>query len=243
MEGIKENIRHITGRIEAACKKAGRNPQEVQLLLATKTVEPERILQAFACGCTLIGENKVQELRDKHEALAAVPHTAHFIGHLQSNKIKEVIQYADCIQSIDSLELAEKVEHRLAHEDRTMDILIQVNTSSEESKFGCAPEEAEQLVKAVSLFPHIKIKGLMTIGLFSAEEAKVRECFRCLKNLQQRITAAAIPNVSAGILSMGMSGDLEIAIEEGATLLRVGTAVFGERHYPDSHYWNEKQPQ
>lgn len=237
---IKENIRHIMERIEAACKKAGRNPKEVQLLLATKTVEPERILQAFNCGCTLIGENKVQELRDKHEALAAVPHTAHFIGHLQSNKIKEVVQYADCIQSIDSIELAEKLEQRLAYENRFMDILIQVNTSSEESKFGCAPEETESLIKAVSLLPHISIKGLMTIGLFSAEEEKVRECFRCLKQLQTRINQAAIPNVSAHILSMGMSGDLEIAIEEGATLLRVGTAVFGERQYPDSHYWHEK---
>ena len=237
---IKENIAHITARIEAACKKAGRNPSEVQVLLATKTVEPERILQAFTCGYTLIGENKVQELRDKYEALAAVPHTAHFIGHLQSNKIKDVIQYSQCIQSIDYLDTAQKLEQRLAKENRTIDILIQVNTSSEESKFGCMPEETEGLIKAITALPHLNIKGLMTIGLFSAEEDKIRECFRCLKQLQRRIAEAALPHVSVDILSMGMSGDLEIAIEEGSTMLRIGTAVFGERYYADSHYWNEK---
>lgn len=233
---IRDNIRRITERINAACKKAGRNPQEVQLLLATKTVEPERILQAFACGCTLIGENKVQELRDKYEALSAVPHTAHFIGHLQSNKIKEVIRYAQCIQSVDNLDTAQRLEQRLAQENRTIDVLIQVNTSSEESKFGCMPEDVGGLVRAVAGLPHIAIKGFMTIGLFSAEEGKIRECFRCLKRVQKSIVEAALPNVSTDVLSMGMSGDLEIAIEEGSTMLRIGTAVFGERHYPARDY-------
>ena len=237
---IQENIRHIMKRIQTACKKAGRDPKEVQLLLATKTVEPERILQAFSCGCTLIGENKIQELRDKYEALSAVPHTTHFIGHLQSNKIKEVIQYAQCIQSIDNIDTAQKLEQRLAQEDRKLDILVQVNTSAEESKFGCAPEEAERLVKAIAALPHITIRGFMTIGLFSGEEEKVRACFRRLKQVQKRVAAMGLPNVSTDILSMGMSGDLEIAIEEGSTMLRIGTAVFGERQYPDSRYWNEK---
>lgn len=239
---IQDNIQRITARIAAACKKAGRNPQEVQLLLATKTVEPDRILQAFAAGCTLIGENKVQELRDKYEALAAVSHTAHFIGHLQSNKIKDVVQYVQCIQSIDNLAIAQKLEQRLAQEEKSIEALIQVNTSAEESKFGCKPEETEALVRAVSAFPHIAVRGFMTIGVFSAEEDKIRACFRCLKQIQTRIAAAAIPNVSTAILSMGMSSDLEIAIEEGSTMLRIGTAVFGERHYPDSCYWNEKAP-
>ena len=239
---IQENIRHIMKRIQTACKKAGRDPKEVQLLLATKTVEPERILQAFSCGCTLIGENKIQELRDKYEALSVVPHTAHFIGHLQSNKIKEVVQYAQCIQSIDNLDTAQKLEQRLAQEGRNLDILVQVNTSAEESKFGCTPEEAEALVKAIATLPHITIRGFMTIGLFSGEEDKVRSCFRCLKQVQQRIAAMGLPNVSPDILSMGMSGDLEIAIEEGSTMLRIGTAVFGERHYPDTYYWNEQSP-
>ena len=239
---IQKNILHIKERIKAACKRAGRNPKEVQLLLATKTVEPERILQAFACGCTLIGENKVQELRDKYEALSAVPHTAHFIGHLQSNKIKEVIQYAQCIQSIDNLDTAQKLEQRLAQEGRNLDILVQVNTSAEGSKFGCAPGEAETLVKAIATLPHVTIRGFMTIGLFSGEEDKVRACFRCLKQVQKRVAALALPNISTDILSMGMSGDLEIAIEEGSTMLRIGTAVFGERQYPDTYYWNEQNP-
>ena len=240
MELIQETILHIMERIKAACKKAGRDPKEVQLLLATKTVEPERILQAFSCGCTLIGENKIQELRDKYEALSVVPHTAHFIGHLQSNKIKEVVQYAQCIQSIDNLDTAQKLEQRLAQEGRNLDVLVQVNTSAEKSKFGCVPEDADLLVKAIAALPHITIRGFMTIGLFSGEEEKVRACFRRLKQVQKRVAALALPNVSTDILSMGMSGDLEIAIEEGSTMLRVGTAVFGERHYPDSYYWNDK---
>lgn len=234
-DSIQENIRHITGRIEAACKKAGRNPHEVQLLLATKTVEPERILKAFSYGCTLIGENKVQELRDKYEALSAVPHTAHFIGHLQSNKIKEVIRYAQCIQSIDNIDTARKLEQRLAQEGRRIDILLQVNTSAEASKFGCAPEDTENLAKAVAGLSHVTIRGFMTIGVFSGEEDKIRACFRCLKQVQKRVAAMALPNVSTDILSMGMSGDLEIAIEEGSTMLRIGTAVFGERRYLDTH--------
>ena len=237
---IQENIRHIMKRIQTACKKAGRDPKEVQLLLATKTVEPERILQAFSCGCTLIGENKIQELRDKYEALSVVPHTTHFIGHLQSNKIKEVVQYAQCIQSIDNLDTAQKLEQRLAQEGRNLDVLVQVNTSAEKSKFGCVPEDADLLVKAIAALPHITIRGFMTIGLFSGEEEKVRACFRRLKQVQKRVAAMGLPNVSTDILSMGMSGDLEIAIEEGSTMLRVGTAVFGERHYPDSYYWNDK---
>jgi len=237
---IQENIRHIMKRIQTACKKAGRDPKEVQLLLATKTVEPERILQAFSCGCTLIGENKIQELRDKYEALSVVPHTAHFIGHLQSNKIKEVVQYAQCIQSIDNLDTAQKLEQRLAQEGRNLDVLVQVNTSAEKSKFGCVPEDADLLVKAIAALPHITIRGFMTIGLFSGEEEKVRACFRRLKQVQKHVAAMGLPNVSTDILSMGMSGDLEIAIEEGSTMLRVGTAVFGERHYPDSYYWNDK---
>lgn len=236
---IQTNISIIIKRIAAACKKAGRNPQEVQLLLATKTVDPARILTAFSCGCTLIGENKVQELCDKYEALAGMPHTTHFIGHLQSNKIKEVIQYAQCIQSIDNLDTAQKLEKRLAQEERTIDILVQINTSAEKSKFGCQPSDAENLVKAIANLPHITIRGLMTIGLFSAEDDKVRSCFRCLKQVQNRIETMALTNVSMDILSMGMSGDLEIAIEEGSTMIRIGTAIFGERKYPDTYYWNE----
>lgn len=239
-EDILHNLNIINTRIQNACKKAGRNPDEVKLLLATKTVSPERITIALENGHTLIAENKVQELKEKYELLKMTPHTNHFIGHLQTNKIKDILRYdVACLQSVDRLELAEKLHQRLSAENRTLEILIQVNTSNEESKFGVDPNEAIELTRKVAGFPTLKVKGLMTIGLFSAETEKVRSCFKILKNLQQEIILENIPNVEMHELSMGMSGDLETAIEEGATIVRVGTAVFGERIYPDSYYWNE----
>jgi len=235
-EEISENIKRIRQRIDLACKNCGRSPREVKLLLATKTVPAEKIKMALDAGESLIGENKVQELKEKAAALQAVPHQAHFIGNLQSNKIKEVIHYAACIQSIDRLAIAEKLQQRLALEDKTMDIFIQVNTSYEPSKFGVDPEQAVKFAQKVSELDRLKIKGLMTIGLFSAETEKVRQCFRLLKNVQHNLLNSNIP---AYALSMGMSSDLETAIEEGATIVRVGTAIFGNRPYPDSYYWNE----
>lgn len=238
---IAENIMVIEKRIEAACRKCGRKPEEVKLLMATKTVEPERILEAFKSGNVLIGENKVQELTEKYEALSAVKHESHFIGHLQSNKIKNVIRCVQCIQSVDRFELAEKIEKHLAAEGKKIDILIQVNTSAEESKFGCAPEEAACLAEKAASLPHLSVKGLMTIGLFSSDADKVRACFKVLQKTREEIERKKIPGISMEIMSMGMSGDLEIAIEEGSTMIRVGTAIFGERIYPDSFYWNENK--
>ncbi|HMM80872.1 MAG TPA: YggS family pyridoxal phosphate-dependent enzyme [Pyrinomonadaceae bacterium] len=240
MNTIVSNINHIKKRIEAACKASGRDPGEVKLLLATKTVSAERIKIAFSAGVTLIAENKVQELKEKFDALKGSPHTKHFIGHLQTNKIKDLLKCeVACIESLDRLDLAEKLQQRLEFEDKTIEALIQVNTSFETSKFGVNPENAVELVEQVSQFDRIKIKGLMTIGLFSDEIERVRKCFRLLKEIQQRIIALEIPNVEMNELSMGMSGDLEAAIEEGATIVRVGTAIFGERIYSDSYYWNE----
>ena len=239
---IAENIAVIQGRIENACKASGRDPGEVKLLLATKTVSAERIKIAFGAGVTLIAENKVQELKEKFDALKGSPHTKHFIGHLQTNKIKDLLKCeVACIESLDRLDLAEKLQQRLEFEDKTIEALIQVNTSFEESKFGVSPEDAVELVKQVSQFDRIKIKGLMTIGLFSDEIERVRKCFRLLKEIQRQIIALEIPNVEMNELSMGMSGDLEAAIEDGATIVRVGTAIFGERIYSDSYYWNENK--
>ncbi|EFW36877.1 YggS family pyridoxal phosphate-dependent enzyme [Treponema phagedenis] len=231
MNVIQQNIEEVKRRIAEACARAGRDPSEVKLLMATKTIAPDWILQAFECGELLIGENKVQELAEKYEALSAVPHRAHFIGHLQTNKIKDVIQYADCIESVDRFDLAEKLARRLRFEGKTIDVLIQVNTSAEETKSGCAPEEALSLIKQVSAFPDLRIKGLMTIGLFSSDTEKVRACYRLLKNIQEDCIKLALPNVEMAVLSMGMSGDFEIAIEEGSTEVRVGTSIFGERVY------------
>lgn len=239
-EDILHNLKIIQERITNACKKAGRNPDEVKLLLATKTVSAERIKIALENGQTLIAENKVQELKEKYEDLKDTPHDNHFIGHLQTNKIKDILKYnVTCIQSVDRLDLAEKLHQRLLTENRTIEILIQVNTSDEESKFGVDPDEAIELTRKTSGLSTLKIKGLMTIGLFSAETEEVRKCFKILRNLQQEIIHENIPNVEMNELSMGMSGDLETAIEEGATIVRVGTAVFGARIYPDSYYWNE----
>lgn len=242
-EEILDHIEAIKKRIETACTASGRNTNEVKLLLATKTVPAERIKIALQAGQTLIAENKVQELKEKYEPLKEIPHTNHFIGHLQSNKIKDLLKYeVSCIQSLDRLDLAEKLHQRLLCENKTIDVLIQVNTSNEESKFGVSPDNAIALVKQVAQFETLKIKGLMTIGLFSAETEKVRRCFQLLKNIQQQIIALNIPNVEMQELSMGMSGDMETAIEEGATIIRVGTAIFGQRIYPDSYYWNENHP-
>lgn len=240
-ENITHNLNVILKRIENACINAGRNPKEVKLLMATKTVSADRIKIALQTGQTLIAENKVQEVKEKYEDLKNIPHTSHFIGHLQTNKIKDILKYGvQCVQSVDRLDLAEKLHQKLLAEEREMDILIQVNTSNEESKFGVSPENTLDLVKEISTLSTLKIKGLMTIGLFSSDEERVRTCFQLLKSLQQKITDLNLPNVEMKELSMGMSGDLEIAIQEGATIVRVGTAIFGERIYPDSYYWNEQ---
>lgn len=240
-EDILHNLEIINTRIKNACEKAGRKPDEVKLLLATKTVSADRIKVAIENGQALIAENKVQELKEKYEELKSIPHINHFIGHLQTNKIKDILKYdVTCVQSLDRLDLAEKLHQRLLAENKTIEVFIQVNTSNEESKFGIDPKNAIELTKRVAEFSTLKIKGLMTIGLFSAETEKVRECFKILKNIQQEIILENIPNIEMKELSMGMSGDMETAIEEGSTIVRVGTAVFGARIYPDSYYWNEK---
>ena len=242
MNHIIDNIAQIRTRIKEAALGVDRNPEEIKLLLATKTVSAENIKIALEAGETLIGENKAQELKSKYNDLLEVFHQKHFIGHLQTNKIKELLRYdVNCIQSIDRLDLTEKLQNRLEFEEKEMDVFIQVNTSNEKSKFGIEPDRAIELTKQVAEFPNIHIKGLMTIGLFSAEEEKVRVCFKMLKDIQQQIAALNLPGVAMDELSMGMSHDLEFAIEEGSTMVRVGTAIFGKRIYADSYYWNENK--
>ncbi|TYB79259.1 YggS family pyridoxal phosphate-dependent enzyme [Bizionia myxarmorum] len=234
---IPKNLQSILNRIEIACENAGRSRKEVRLLLATKTVSAENIKMALAAGETLIGENKIQEIKEKYEDLKSVRHEQHFIGHLQTNKVKELLRYdVACIQSLDRLRLAKKLQNRLEYENKTIDAYLQFNTSYEESKFGMNPENAVNFALDVQQFNRINIKGLMTIGLFSAEDEKVRKCFKLLKNIQTQLLDKGI---SAHELSMGMSSDLEVAIQEGATIVRVGTAIFGKREHPDSYYWNE----
>lgn len=238
---IAANLNIIYRRMAMACQRAGRHVDEVRLLLATKTVSAENIRIALETGTTLLGENKVQELKQKFEALKDIPHQTHFIGHLQTNKIKDVLHYADCIQSVDRPELIEKLDQRLQAEGRAIDIFIQVNTSGEESKFGVSPEKAVALASLASRYGTLRVKGLMTIGLFSKDEIGVRRCYQKLREVQKGLFGLSVANITPGELSMGMSGDLEIAIEEGATMIRVGTAIFGQRIYADSYYWNEEK--
>ena len=238
MSFIIENIANIKYRIRVAAEFSNRNPAEIKLLLATKTVSAQNIITAIETGETLIGENKIQELKDKYEELKNTPHQTHFIGHLQTNKVKEVTKYADCIQSVDRLDLAEKLQSRLEFEDKTIDVFIQVNTSYEASKFGVSPENTLTFAQQVKQLDRLNIKGLMTIGLFSEETEKVRKCFQLLKNIQIQMLEKDFPVYE---LSMGMSNDLETAIEEGSTIIRIGTAIFGKRPYPDSYYWNDNK--
>ncbi len=237
----KDIINHLEllkNRIDNACKACNRDPKEVKVLLATKTVTAQKIKIALQAGFTLIAENKVQELKSKHADLNDIVHTNHFIGYLQTNKIKDILKYnVSCIHSLDRFELAEKLHKRLLFENKTMDVLIQVNTSAEPSKYGIHPESVIEFVQQVAEFDTLKIKGLMTIGLFSTETHLVQKCFQLLQQLQKDIQSLNIPNVEMKELSMGMSNDLEIAIAHGATIIRVGTAIFGPRAYPDSYYW------
>lgn len=175
MDTIRENLSIVHQRMEAACKKTNRIVDDVRLLLATKTVSAERIAFALQCGETLIGENKVQELKEKETTLNSYDFENHFIGHLQTNKIKDVLKYVSCIESIDRLDLAQKLDQRLQYEGKSLDILIQVNTSYEESKFGLEPTKVIDFIKTIAKYDTLKIKGLMTIGLFSSENEKIRK--------------------------------------------------------------------
>jgi hypothetical protein len=237
---IKTNLDAVHSRMRQACDRSGRDVKEVKLLLATKTVSSEKIREALASGSFLIGENRIQEAIAKFEVLKALLAEWHMIGHLQSNKVKQALQFANVIQSVDRMRLAEKLQKRCEFEKRSVDIFIQVNTSYEPSKFGVPPEKAIPFIKEVAKMNRLKIKGLMTIGILSSKEDKVRGCFKRLKKIQQKAMSLGLPGASFNELSMGMSNDLEIAIEEGATIVRVGTAIFGKRPYPDSYYWNEK---
>lgn len=240
-EMMKSRIDQVKKQMKQACQSVNRNPEDVTLLLATKTVPPEKIAKAVAAGSTLLGENKVQELREKHDFVESDQAEWHFIGHLQTNKINNVLPYVTCIQSVDRLKLGEKLHDRLIRDNRELDILVQVNTSYETSKFGVDPEELLELIEQLTAFNTLHIKGLMTIGKLSGNPAETRKCFQLLKSLQQKVQKQNFPGVDMDVLSMGMSNDFETAIEEGATTVRVGTAIFGEREYPDSYYWNENE--
>lgn len=227
---LLDRLHEVRAQVDAAAAAAGRSPDEVALLLATKTVPAERIALALADGFTLIGENRVQELAEKYDALTGIPHATHFIGHLQANKINQVIGRVDCLESLDSIALARKLDARLDARGIDLDVLIQVNVSAEESKSGVAPGQALDLFAAVAELPRLVVRGFMTIGLNSADRAAVRAGYRVLAGLRESAVSSGVPGAElAQELSMGMSGDFADAIAEGATIVRIGSAVFGQR--------------
>ncbi len=227
---IKQNLEYVTNRIRTACEKAGRNPAEATLIAVSKTKPVEMLQEAYAVGVRDFGENKVQELMDK---ISAMPSDIrwHMIGHLQRNKVKYIVGKVALIHSVDSLRLAEEISRESVKQGVETDILVEVNVAGEDSKFGICVEETVALVRGIALLPAIHIKGLMTIAPFTEEAEENRIYFRKLKQLSVDIDQKNIDNVSMSILSMGMTGDYQVAAEEGATYLRVGTGIFGERDY------------
>lgn len=227
---LEDNLKDVERRIEAACERAGRDRNEVTLIAVSKTKPVSVLQEAYDLGIRVFGENKVQELTEKYEALPKDIHW-HMIGHLQTNKVKYIIDKVDLIHSVDSLKLAETIEKEAAKHSKVMDILIEVNVAEEETKFGLKMDEVIPFIQKISKFPHIRVKGLMTIAPFVENPEKNRAVFADLHKLSVDINEENIDNVTVSILSMGMTNDYEIAVEEGATMVRVGTGIFGARNY------------
>lgn len=227
---LKENLKVIEERIQAACLRSGRKREDVTLIAVSKTKPVEMIREIMDCKVVDFGENKVQEVLDKQEAIKEKLNW-HFIGHLQRNKVKYIVDRVCLVHSVDSVRLAGQIETEAAKRNIICPVLIEVNISGEESKFGVSPQETEEIIRTISKFPHVKQKGLMTIAPFVEEPEENRKYFKNMKKLMIDIKTKNIDNVDMDILSMGMTGDFEIAIEEGSTMVRVGTGIFGERNY------------
>ena len=227
---IKENLRDVEERIAKACERVGRDKNEVTLIAVSKTKPVEAIREAMEYGAVHFGENKVQEIVDKYETISE-PLNWHMIGHLQRNKVKYIVDKVVLIHSVDSLRLAEQIHEEAKKKQVIVPILIEINVAGEESKFGVKPEETFDLVKQISLLSNVKIMGLMTIAPFVSNPEDNRVHFKKLYELNIDIKSKNIDNVCMDVLSMGMTGDYEVAVEEGATMVRVGTGIFGERNY------------
>lgn len=227
---IELNYREVQENIKKACEKAGRNPEEVTLIAVSKTKPVEMLKEAYDAGARFFGENKVQEIQEKYDKLPEDIHW-HMIGHLQRNKIKYIVDKVAMIHSVDSLRLAETIEAEAAKHQVKVPILIEVNVAEEDSKFGLKMAEVLPLLEQISEFSHIEVKGLMTIAPYVENPEDNREIFRQLKKLSVDIAAKNINNITMSVLSMGMTGDYEVAVQEGATMVRVGTGIFGEREY------------
>jgi len=233
-KAFKHNLDAVQQRIAAACARSGRRCDDVRLLPVTKTVPAHVLRQACAAGITDFGENKIQEAHGKWNILSDLPIRWSIIGHLQTNKVKYLTRFASEFHALDSFRLADALNRRLDAEERDLDVFVQVNTSGETSKYGLHPDDLMPFVERLSDYPRLRPRGLMTLAVFSAEADRVRECFIRLRELRDQ---AIHINPRLTQLSMGMSGDFEIAIEEGANVVRVGQAIFGARPGGDAHYW------
>lgn len=237
VEDFRAALSSVHERIAAAAGRAGRDPQEVRLLPVSKTVSNERVALAAQAGCREFGENRVQELKRKAEELANIESNWILIGHLQTNKTRDAARYAKEFQALDSLRVAQALNRHVEAAGQHLDVYVQVNTSAEESKYGITPDETRAFLEALTQFPALRVQGLMTLAVFTPDESRVRSCFRTLRELRDQLRQQAPELIGPGKLSMGMSGDFELAIEEGATCVRVGQAIFGHRNTPDSLYW------
>jgi len=238
VEDFRRNMAAVHARIAAACQRGGRDPGGVRLLPVSKTKSEASLRLAYAAGCRLLGENKPQEAYRKWEGMTDLTDLRwSVIGHLQTNKAKLVAHFAAEFQALDSLRVAEALERRLQAEGRGLDVFVQVNTSGEASKYGLPPDEVAAFIRELPAFSALRVRGLMTLALLSVEAARVRRCFVLLRELRDRLRQEAPDGIDLDELSMGMSGDYEIAIEEGATVVRVGQAIFGARATPDVYYW------
>jgi pyridoxal phosphate enzyme (YggS family) len=226
---IATNIEQIQDRIAKRCETVGRSLSEITLLAVTKTFSAERVAEAVRHGLVDIGENYVQELLQKKSALNDNRIRWHFIGHLQSNKVRHIIDWVYLIQAVDTTGLAKEINNRASRSNRIVDILLEVNTTGEKSKFGLHPEQTVEFVKQLADLNNIRISGLMTIGPFLPDPESSRPMFRRLRQLKDEVATLNQVNISMRHLSMGMTGDFEVAIDEGATILRIGTAIFGSR--------------
>lgn len=232
---IPENISRVRDRIERAAERAGRNPDEISLMAVSKTFGPEQIREAYSAGLRLFGENRVQEFAGKIDSLRDLPDADwHLIGHLQSNKASKAVELFSAVDSVDSARLAEKLDSSAENLGKNLRLLIEVNVGGEEAKSGVDPNsgELENILLAAERWPSLEICGLMTIPPFTDNPASARPYFRTLRELRDQIVRRKLPAVSMGVLSMGMSHDFEVAIEEGSTCVRLGTAIFGERKKP-----------
>jgi PLP dependent protein len=228
---VAENIEKVRAKIRQAAEKSGRNAQDITLMAVTKTMPAQAVTAAFDSGVTLFGENRVQELLDKLPQLDMTGRSAHIIGHLQTNKVKYIIDKVDMIQSLDSLHLAQEIDRQAEKNGKIMDVLVEVNIGREQSKSGVLPQKIFEFMDEVSILKHINIRGLMAIPPVEQDKEKTRRYFAQIHKLFIDIAAKKSDNMCMNVLSMGMSSDFDVAVEEGSTLVRVGTSIFGKRNY------------